>query len=77
MNENVTMTPEDRAVMAALASAVQNQNELARQALKAKEKSWLGKACDWVEEHPVVVVTSALLLLGAAECYCYMKQKNS
>ena len=77
MNENVTMTPEDRAVMAALASAVNNQNELARQALKAKEKSWLGRAADWVEEHPVVTISAVCLVVAAAECYIISRQNNA
>ena len=79
MNPEVlnSLSPEDRAVYAALASAIQNQNDIARQALAKKEKGWFAKACDAIEEHPVLTVSVVLIAAVAAECYIISKTAKS
>ena len=72
-----SLSPEDRAVYAALASAIQNQNDIAKQALAKKEKGWFAKCCDAIESHPVITVSAVLLVAVAAECYVASRMSKS
>ena len=75
-NIPANMTTEDRAALLALSQAIENQNQIARMAMTKKEKSWIGRACDWVEDHPICTVSLVLVASVAAECYILSRQNN-
>lgn len=79
MNEEAIMSklsPEDRAAYAALAAAVSQASAMQARQLEMQRKSWLSKAADWVEDHPVAVLSGVLLLTVAAECYIYSRKND-
>jgi len=70
------LSAEDRAAYLALASAINGQNEIAKKAMERKEKGWLSKTCDWIEEHPICTVSLVLIASVAAECYVLSRRND-
>jgi len=77
MDELKSLSPEDRAAYQALSAAMQTAAAVQQQALKQQQKSWITRAADWVEDHPVAVVSCVLIAAVAAECYIISKTARS
>lgn len=75
-NIPANMTAEDRAALLALSQAIENQNAIAKMAVAKKEKSWIGRTCDWIEDHPICTVSLVCIAAVAAECYVLSRQNN-